>query len=67
MSTFASLCFNKFHEHKIDVAYSFVEDEVRLIVWKDDDGFSTTTYLSIDEAKHIIALMNQAIERIEMK
>ena len=64
MSTFASLCHNKAHNDKIDVAYSFVTDEVRLIIWKDDDGFSATALLSVDEATHVIALMSEAIERI---
>ena len=65
MSTFSAQCHLKDHKDKIDVAYSFVTDEVRLIVWEDDDGNSTTTYLSVDETKHIIVLMNQAIKEIE--
>ena len=64
MSTFTSLCHNKAHNDKIDVAYSFVTDEVRLIIWKDDDGFGATALLSVDEATHVIALMSEAIERI---
>lgn len=63
MSTFASLCHDKSHNDKIDVAHSFVTDEVRLIIWKDDDGLGATVLLNIDEAKHVIDLINKAIKK----
>jgi hypothetical protein len=63
VSTFSSLCHNKEHEHKIDVAYCYVTDQIRIIVWENDDTHDGTAYLDVDEAKHVVALMNQAIER----
>lgn len=66
MSTFSSLCHNKEHNDKIDVAYCFVTDEIRIIVWENDDTRDGTAYLTVDEAKHVVALINQAIERVEM-
>ena len=64
MSTFASLCRDN-HEDPIDVAWSLVTDEVRLWVKLDEDGQETTTYLTVDEAKHLIDLIHIAIEKIQ--
>ena len=65
MSTFSSLCHNRSHDDKIDVAYCFVTDQIRIIVWENDDT-RDGAYLTVDEAKHVIALMNLALERVEM-
>jgi hypothetical protein len=65
MSTFSSLCHNKEHSDKLDVAYSFVNDNIRLIIWQDDDGNEAVAYLNINEAKHIVDLIQQAIKSVE--
>lgn len=64
MSTFASMCHDKEHNDKIDVAYSFVTDQIRIIVWEDDDKQSTTTYLTVDESLHLISLCSEAVKRV---
>jgi hypothetical protein len=63
MSVFSSLCFDHYQDDPIDVAYSVVEPEVRLWVKCDEDGSETTTYLTVEQAKHLVELINTAIRK----
>lgn len=64
MSTYASLTCKE-HDHLIDVAWSFVDYEVRLWVDDKEDMQETTTYLTIKQAEHLIELMQLAIKNIK--
>ena len=64
MSTYSSVCHDKTHEDKIDVASCYVCDMVRIVVFEDIDGVSSTSLLSVDEAEHLIDLITQCIKRI---
>jgi len=65
MSTFSSLCHDEQHNDQLDIAYSFVEDNVRLILRRGDSDLITEIYLELDEAKHTVDLIQQAIGKIE--
>jgi len=64
VSTFSSLCHNKEHQDKIDVAYCFVTDQIRVVVWENDDDTDGTAYLNVDEAIHLVSLLSEAIENV---
>jgi len=64
MSTFSSLCHATTHQDKIDVAYSCVTDEIRLTVWQNELNDDVTVYLSVDEANHLMTLINIAETRV---
>jgi hypothetical protein len=66
MSTFTSLCRDKEHKDKIDVAHSFVTDEIRLVVWEDESQLERTVYLTPDEALHLHFLLTGAFTKIDI-
>lgn len=59
MSVFSSLCHLK-HGDKLDVAYSILGDETRIIIWEDEDGGEGVAYLNKKELEHLIELLNYA-------
>ena len=61
MSTFSSMCHDKEHNDKIDVALCFVTDEIRIIAFENDNY---ATYLTVDEALHLISLISEAVKRV---
>ncbi|CAB4148668.1 hypothetical protein UFOVP534_18 [uncultured Caudovirales phage] len=61
MSTFSSICHDKEHNDKIDVAHCFVTDQIRIIAFENDNH---ATYLTPDETMHLIYLLSTAITRI---
>jgi len=59
LSVYSSLCRD--HEDKFDVAFSCVEDEVRVIIWKcEDTGNQAEMYLTGDEAYHFACKLIEA-------
>ena len=58
------MCHDKEHKDKIDVAYCFVTDQIRMIVWEDEDQTSTHTYLTVNETLHLISLMSEAVKKV---
>ena len=65
MGSFTSLCHATSHEDKIDVAYSCVTDEIRLTVWQNELNDDVTVYLSVDDANHLMTLVNIAQMRVK--
>lgn len=65
MSTFSSLCHDKDHNDQIDIAFSFFTDEIRLIIWKDPEHWSPIAFLTLNEAKHVLELLDKAIQYVE--
>ena len=63
MSVFSSLCFDHHENDPIDIAYSCTNPEVRLWVKNDDDGNETTTYLTVEQAQHLVDTINEAIRK----
>ena len=62
MSVYASICREE-HGDPMDVAYSCVANEIRLVDWNyENDGI---TIMSTDQARHLIDLIKEAIERAE--
>lgn len=62
MSVYSSIC-REDHNDPMDVAYSCVENEIRLVDWNyENDG---TTIMTTDQARHLIALIEQAIKMAE--
>ena len=62
MSVYGSMCHD--HEHQFDVAYSMLGNDVRIIIWKDEDsGTQAQMNLSDVETGHLIDVLQDALER----
>lgn len=63
MSVYASVCSGENHEDQFDVAYSFLGDDIRLIIWKDEDtGLEAEMNLTGEEAIHLINVLRIAVK-----
>ena len=62
MSVYASLCHEEDGD-QLDVAYSVIGDNVRIIIWKDEDGNTAEVRLEKEELKHFIKLLKIAKKR----
>ena len=63
MSVYASVCSGKNHEDQFDVAYSILGDDIRVIIWKDEDtGMEAQMNLTDEEAIHLINVLRVAVK-----
>lgn len=61
LSVYSSICHQ--HEDQFDVAYSILGDDIRLIIWKDEDsGMQSQMNLTDEEAIHLINVLRVAVE-----
>lgn len=65
MSDCVSICHNNEHGDPINVAYSYNNNGIGLYVWEDDDGCSTEIWLTIDQTKHLVELINEGLRTLK--
>lgn len=64
MSIFTSICQDKEHNDKIDVAFSSLTNEVRLVIWEYKEQPERNVYLTLDETLHLIYLLSTTITKV---
>jgi len=62
VSVYSSICQD--HEDQFDVAHSMIGDDIRIIIWKDEDtGTQAQMNLTDAETEHLIEVLKIALER----
>jgi hypothetical protein len=62
VSVYSSICQD--HEDQFDVAYSMLGNDIRIIIWKDEDsGTQAQMNLTDTETEHLIEVLKIALER----
>lgn len=62
MSVYGSVCQK--HDDKFDVAHSMIGDDIRIIIWEDEDTkTSAQMNLTDAETEHLIEVLQIALER----
>lgn len=63
LSVYASVCIGKNHEDQFDVAFSVLGDDIRIIIWEDEDTkMQAQMNLTDKEAIHLINVLRVAVE-----